>query len=194
MGNFRGGNRGGFGGGNKFGGGRDGGRPSFQKKSWGSSRDDGGSVSMHKAVCDECGQNCEVPFRPTQGKPIFCSNCFSAQKGNDNGDRSPRRDSRDSRGFGDRKPATNNFGSNNGNNDVTKQLELLNQKLDKLVKSIEVLLPNKPVADKKTEPVVEASKKEVKVENKAKKEKIAKDVKKVVKKITKKATKKTTKK
>lgn len=28
------------------------------------------------AVCDQCGKDCEVPFRPTQGKPIFCSDCF----------------------------------------------------------------------------------------------------------------------
>ena len=31
---------------------------------------------MHNASCDKCGDNCEVPFRPTPGKPIFCDNCF----------------------------------------------------------------------------------------------------------------------
>ncbi|MCF7860531.1 hypothetical protein K9M09_02825 [Patescibacteria group bacterium] len=40
---------------------------------------------MFKAVCQECHQECEVPFRPTAGKPIFCSECFnggdSAAKG-----------------------------------------------------------------------------------------------------------------
>ncbi|MBN2884323.1 hypothetical protein JXE04_00105 [Patescibacteria group bacterium] len=40
---------------------------------------------MFKAVCQECHQECEVPFRPTAGKPIFCSDCFrgsdSAPKG-----------------------------------------------------------------------------------------------------------------
>lgn len=33
-------------------------------------------VEMHSTVCDKCGKNCEVPFRPTPGKPVFCSNCF----------------------------------------------------------------------------------------------------------------------
>jgi CxxC-x17-CxxC domain-containing protein len=31
---------------------------------------------MFSAVCDKCGKNCEVPFRPSGGKPIFCDQCF----------------------------------------------------------------------------------------------------------------------
>jgi len=31
---------------------------------------------MHEAVCDKCGKDCEVPFKPTQGKPIYCDDCF----------------------------------------------------------------------------------------------------------------------
>ncbi|NCO10989.1 DNA-directed RNA polymerase [Candidatus Pacearchaeota archaeon CG_4_9_14_0_2_um_filter_39_13] len=31
---------------------------------------------MHKATCDECKQECEVPFKPTQGKPVYCRDCF----------------------------------------------------------------------------------------------------------------------
>ena len=31
---------------------------------------------MHPAVCDKCGNDCEVPFRPTEGKPIYCDDCF----------------------------------------------------------------------------------------------------------------------
>lgn len=33
------------------------------------------------AVCDNCGNDCEVPFRPTPGKPIYCSNCFKGKDG-----------------------------------------------------------------------------------------------------------------
>ncbi len=43
----------------------------------------GGSTMMHKAVCFECGKDCEVPFRPTGGKPVFCSNCFENKGGSD---------------------------------------------------------------------------------------------------------------
>ena len=37
---------------------------------------DYGKPSMHQTTCDSCGRSCEVPFKPTSGKPIFCSNCF----------------------------------------------------------------------------------------------------------------------
>lgn len=40
-----------------------------------------GPVEMHKAICDRCGKECEVPFRPTGGKPIYCSSCFESNKG-----------------------------------------------------------------------------------------------------------------
>ena len=31
---------------------------------------------MFNAVCDKCGERCEVPFKPTGEKPVYCSNCF----------------------------------------------------------------------------------------------------------------------
>ena len=34
----------------------------------------------HKAVCSECGEECEVPFKPTEGKPVFCLECFKKRK------------------------------------------------------------------------------------------------------------------
>lgn len=64
-----GGNRGGgrgFGGGNRGGGFR---RPSF-----------GGPREMHKAVCSDCKQDCEVPFKPTEGKPVYCKECYPKHK------------------------------------------------------------------------------------------------------------------
>jgi len=27
---------------------------------------------MHKAVCAECGKECEVPFKPDQNRPVEC--------------------------------------------------------------------------------------------------------------------------
>ena len=41
----------------------------------------GGKPSMHKAICSDCGKECEVPFRPTGDRPIFCSNCFGKRGG-----------------------------------------------------------------------------------------------------------------
>ena len=34
----------------------------------------------HKAVCAECNKECEVPFKPTQGKPVYCRECFQKHK------------------------------------------------------------------------------------------------------------------
>jgi CxxC-x17-CxxC domain-containing protein len=41
---------------------------------------DRGPREMHKAVCSECGKECEVPFQPTEGKPIFCRECFAKKR------------------------------------------------------------------------------------------------------------------
>ena len=38
-----------------------------------------GPREMHKAVCSECKQECEVQFLPTPGKPVFCKNCYAKQ-------------------------------------------------------------------------------------------------------------------
>ena len=35
---------------------------------------------MHKAVCSECGNACEVPFKPKEGKPVYCQACWKKLK------------------------------------------------------------------------------------------------------------------
>jgi len=42
---------------------------------------EGGRPSMHQATCSDCGAPCEVPFRPTPGKPVYCNNCFKKEGG-----------------------------------------------------------------------------------------------------------------
>lgn len=36
---------------------------------------------MHAATCAQCGAQCEVPFRPTGDKPVYCNNCFKRDDG-----------------------------------------------------------------------------------------------------------------
>ena len=51
------------------------------------SRDDmgggmrGGQREMFPAVCSRCGKDTQVPFRPTLGKPVYCSDCFQQERG-----------------------------------------------------------------------------------------------------------------
>lgn len=35
---------------------------------------------MHKAVCAECKKDCEVPFKPSSDRPVYCKDCFSKRK------------------------------------------------------------------------------------------------------------------
>ncbi len=36
---------------------------------------------MFEATCSNCGQPARVPFRPTSGKPVYCSDCFRSMRG-----------------------------------------------------------------------------------------------------------------
>jgi CxxC-x17-CxxC domain-containing protein len=33
-----------------------------------------------RANCSQCGKSTTVPFRPTQGRPIFCRECFTQRR------------------------------------------------------------------------------------------------------------------
>lgn len=151
MGNFNrnnrsGGDRGGDRGGSRFGGGG--------KSFGGGSRFGGGGKSfggggfgkpeMHDATCSQCGKPCQVPFRPTGDREVFCSNCFK-DKRPDRHDGPTRhagnfnRPSFDSRPSFDKKPL---FGGGD-NNQFKQQIEIVNNKLDKILK---ILSSNQPVA------------------------------------------------
>jgi CxxC-x17-CxxC domain-containing protein len=41
---------------------------------------DRGPREMHKAVCSDCGKDCEVPFKPTEGRPVYCRECFAKRR------------------------------------------------------------------------------------------------------------------
>ncbi len=77
----------------------------------GGRRDFGGRSNdreMFDAVCNNCGRNCQVPFKPTGSRPVLCSDCFEKENGGGGGfdsRRAPRsdfRDRNDSRGRNDR--------------------------------------------------------------------------------------------
>jgi CxxC-x17-CxxC domain-containing protein len=35
---------------------------------------------MYPAVCAQCGKECEVPFEPREGRPVYCRECYSKIK------------------------------------------------------------------------------------------------------------------
>ena len=42
---------------------------------------DRGPREMVAATCSNCGREAQVPFRPTSGKPVYCSDCFRSMRG-----------------------------------------------------------------------------------------------------------------
>jgi len=47
-----------------------------------SNRDFGnsGPREMHKATCADCGQECEVPFKPDGARPVYCRECYQKHR------------------------------------------------------------------------------------------------------------------
>ncbi len=40
---------------------------------------------MYPAVCAQCGKTTEVPFEPRQGRPVYCSDCYSKVRSSTSG-------------------------------------------------------------------------------------------------------------
>jgi CxxC-x17-CxxC domain-containing protein len=195
MGNFNrdrsGGDRGGRSFGKKsFGGGDRGG---FR----GGDRREGGRSEMHAATCSECGNACEVPFRPTGARPIFCSNCFGKQKSQEGksfgGERRER--SFDRPRFENKRPDFRQAPAqeNKAVEQMKQQLEIMNNKLERILNLVlapgekekitfEDKTPAKPNMKKETTPAKEKTKEKSKDKNKEKKTEKIKEKKKKSKK------------
>ena len=65
---------GGYSAGGGYGGGGGGGGSSYGSR-------DRGPREMFTATCSNCGREAQVPFRPTSGKPVYCSDCFRSKRG-----------------------------------------------------------------------------------------------------------------
>ena len=63
-------------------------------------------IEMHSTTCDKCGARCEVPFKPSGSKPVYCNDCF--RKGE-------------------------NFESKNPDK---KEFDIINEKLDKILEAL----------------------------------------------------------
>lgn len=180
MGNFRGGSkgfgggRGGFGGGNR--GGferRDGGgeRRSFERR-------DSERPQMFSAVCDNCGNECQVPFRPTQGKPVFCDDCFrNRDHGHDDFQRPEKRF--DERRFNDREQKPQGHDTNHK---VLEQISALNNKLDRILTLLAVQVTKKTSIQTDSKEVTKVAAEEKPVKRSSKSEGKVKKTKKVVEK------------
>ena len=70
------------------------------------------NLKMTKVTCDSCGIECEVPFKPTSNKPVYCSDCFEKRGKGSSGRSSDKRPDRD--------------------------LDIINEKLNKIMKALKI--------------------------------------------------------
>lgn len=78
------------------------------------SRRSGGNLEFTKVICSDCGVECEVPFKPTSSKPVYCSDCF---------------EKKDQGGFD--RPSNRNQSSN-------RDLDIINEKLNKIMEALKI--------------------------------------------------------
>lgn len=105
-------------------------------------RDDRGDRQMHSATCADCGKHCEVPFKPSRGKPVLCSICFSKEEDSGRPSRSDK---------------------------SGKMHNEMSAKLDKIISLLEKLVPaEKAKAEKKVKTIKELDPEEEKATPKKK--------------------------
>jgi CxxC-x17-CxxC domain-containing protein len=94
---------------------------------------DSGRPQLHDAICAECGKDCQVPFRPSGEKPVYCSDCFDRKGGGDNDRPRGRRDS-PRRSFGGRDSRSSPPSISDGTaSRLIEKIEALGTKLDKII-------------------------------------------------------------
>lgn len=218
MNNFKGG-RGGFkkkgskfegkqkhGGGKKYGGDK-----KFEGGQQRTDRTTGPSAELFSATCSDCHAKCEVPFRPSHDKPVYCTTCFGVKK-NANEPRGSKNDG-DRQGKGSysnqqhehKNKSSEHHSSHRGSKsgrgddsiaDLKRQITVLDVKLNRILDLINPPMPSKkiPLPIKEKVVVKVASKKVKKTTVKVAAKKVAKKVvaKKVTKKVAKKVVTKTT--
>src|SRR3989344_303700 len=85
----------------------------------------GGPREMHEAECSKCGKQCKVPFKPSGGKPVYCTDCFRSNEGSDS--------------RGSFAPRGQDSSSSVASGISQEQFQQLNVKLDKILLVLEQL-------------------------------------------------------
>ena len=42
--------------------------------------EEGGPRTMYSVICASCGKEADVPFQPRMGRPVYCNECFTAER------------------------------------------------------------------------------------------------------------------
>lgn len=109
---------------------------------------------LYKTECAKCGDACEVPFRPTGERPVYCRPCFGKNEQPERFERHDRFERKSAPEF-------------RGGSDNSAELKAINAKLDLIMKAL-----NLSAAPKAPEAKVEMKKVEVKAEPKIEAKKV----------------------
>jgi CxxC-x17-CxxC domain-containing protein len=138
-----------------------GGRPSFGGDRGGFTKR---PLELFQATCAACGKTCEVPFKPNGKKPVYCKECFAKNGGPAADSRGPSDRFAPRRDFSPRpsfnKPDFRNDSmpqSDKGIGELTRQIEGMNNKLDKLVYLLTSKTSDGSAAPKPSDDTTEAS-------------------------------------
>jgi CxxC-x17-CxxC domain-containing protein len=76
-------------------------------------------LEMTSVVCAKCGKSCEVPFKPSSDKPVYCRICFSSDGPSGPGNR-----------FNNR--------SESKSGPSSEDIDKINRKLDKIMRALKI--------------------------------------------------------
>jgi CxxC-x17-CxxC domain-containing protein len=94
---------------------------------------------MFPATCANCGKACQVPFRPSGEKPVYCNDCFGNPKLHGGGN-APR-------DFGNEQAATSRAPEKDTRiDDLKRQVDAMQSKLDKVLQILEASARPQPLA------------------------------------------------
>ena len=83
------------------------------------------ALEMTAVVCARCGRDCEVPFKPTSNKPVYCRNCFKV---------AGPESSRESREFAPK----DRYTPYSEPKAQPSELDKINRKLDKIMRALKI--------------------------------------------------------
>jgi CxxC-x17-CxxC domain-containing protein len=92
-----------------------------------------GGLELFEVTCDKCGRKCDVPFKPTGNKPVYCRSCFR-----ENESAEPRDDFEPRGKFRGRSKDKFRDDFDSKVTMSSKDVEIINRKLDKILKALKL--------------------------------------------------------
>jgi CxxC-x17-CxxC domain-containing protein len=94
----------------------------FSRRDSGKPASRGSSLEFHEVTCDKCGKKCDVPFKPSGNKPVYCRECFNSNNSSESSSR----------------PSGRYESSSQSSSSSSGELDKINRKLDKIMRALKI--------------------------------------------------------